>query len=148
MDEQGARARIGGGLIWHYTSLDVLATILESNCLLATEVSFQNDIRETVTADEALAAALTDLKADATMSAFAYSASRLLNDLDSGMHLSGSTESGLLENSRFIVCASADSDSLYAWRTYGNTSSIGCAIGLDPSATLGVVAPDPNFSLQ
>lgn len=122
--------------------------ILGSNCFLATEVSFQNDIRETVTADAAFKTALDTLKADTGMSAFATAASRLIDDLDSGAHLGGSTESGLLENARFIVCASADSDSLYAWRTYGSASSIGCAVGLDPEVPLSVIATDTSRAYQ
>lgn len=59
-----ARARTGGELVWHYTTLDTLALILQGNSLLATEVSFQNDIRETLTADAAFKEALEALQAD------------------------------------------------------------------------------------
>lgn len=137
------RAATEGALVWHYTSLDTLTRILDNNYLLATEVAFQNDIRETVTADSAFKAALDVLASDDGFSTFAHSAHRLLEDLDSGAHLAGSTEAALTEKSRFIVCTSVDSDSLYAWRTYAGGNSIGCAIGLDPAVPLGVVDPDP-----
>jgi hypothetical protein len=44
-ERRPSTSRPRGRLVWHYTSLDVLALILDSDCLVATEVSFQNDIR-------------------------------------------------------------------------------------------------------
>lgn len=142
MDHDAAlkRAHTPGTLVWHYTSLDTLALILRSNALLATEVGFQNDIRETETADEAFTAALEELKRDAKYGLFASHALQMLGDLSSGRVRRPSRERDLLEDARFILCASDDPDSLYAWRTYAS-GGIGCAIGLDPEIPLGVVDP-------
>lgn len=139
-DEAIDRARTPGALVWHYTNLDTLALILRSNALLATEVGFQNDIRETRTADDAFVAALNELTGHAKYGLFAAHALEMLDDLSSGEVRLPSRERDLLEDARFILCASDDPDSLYAWRTYAS-GGIGCAIGLDPSVPLGVVDP-------
>ncbi|SDS76904.1 hypothetical protein [Microbacterium paraoxydans] len=144
-DEAQARVVTEGALVWHYTSLDTVNRILENNYLLATEVSFQNDIRETVTADDAFKEALDVLSADPSFSRFVGSTRQLLGDLENGMHLGGSLDGALVDNARFILCSSGDPDSLYAWRTYGTSGAIGCAIGLDPAVPLGVVV-DPTHA--
>lgn len=137
------RARTQGELVWHYTTLDTLALILQGNFLLATEVSFQNDIRETSTADVAFREALEALTKDDKYSLFANQALSFLNDEDSWDISFGTVSPELTRNARFILCASNDPDSLYAWRTY-STGGIGCAIGLDPKVALGIVDPDPS----
>jgi len=139
------RSRTPGDLVWHYTTLDTLALILQSNSLLATEVSFQNDIRETVTADAAFREALTSLKAVDKYHQFARAALRFLDDEDQWQATVSSVSQELTRNARFILCASNDPDSLYAWRTYAH-GGISCAIGLDPKVALGVVDPDANPS--
>ena len=142
MDYNAARerARSQGDLVWHYTTLDTLALILQSNSLLATEVSFQNDIRETLTADAAFTEALEQLTEDSTYGLFARQALSFLNDEASWDPSFGLPSLELTRNARFILCASNDPDSLYAWRTYSN-GGIGCAIGLDPKVPLGIVDP-------
>ena len=147
MDRTAAlkRARTKGELVWHYTTLDTLALILQGNSLLATEVSFQNDIRETLTADAAFKEELEALTSKALYSAFARRALGFLADeiwWDSSF---GEPSKELMHDARFIVCASNDPDSLYAWRTY-SSGGIGCAIGLDPKVPLGIVDPDSNPS--
>lgn len=137
------RARTQGELVWHYTTLDTLALILQGNFLLATEVSFQNDIRETLTADAAFKETLKALTSDDRYGPFARQALRFLNDEDSWDLSFGLVSLKLTRNARFILCASNDPDSLYAWRTYSN-GGIGCAIGLDPKVSLGIVDPDPS----
>lgn len=138
LEEARERAARRGGLVWHYTSLDTLKLILESNSFLATEVSFQNDIRETETADAVVGGVLSDMMNDQKTELFARRSLRALDEVDRGF-LSGQwTEEQILKTARFILCASEEPDSLYAWRTYGGTG-IGCAIGLDPSVPLGVV---------
>lgn len=64
------RARTPGGLVWHYTTLDTLALILQNNFLLATGVSFQNDIRETSTADAVFREVLESMAVDDSHSHF------------------------------------------------------------------------------
>lgn len=137
------RARTSGELVWHYTTLDTLGLILQSNALLATEVSFQNDIRETSTADLAFRAALEELTLEREYASFAREALRFLDDEDKWQPFTGTVSHELTRNARFILCASDDPDSLYAWRTYAS-GGIGCAIGLDPDVRLGVVDPEPN----
>lgn len=140
------RARSSGELVWHYTTLDTLALILQSNSLLATEVSFQNDIRETSTADAAFREALEELNVDEKYRAyrsFARESLEYLNHEDGWQPTFASVSYELTRNARFIFCASDDPDSLYAWRTYAQ-GGIGCAIGLDPKVQLGVVDPDPS----
>lgn len=134
------RAQTPGKLVWHYTNLDTLTLILQSNCLLATEVSFQNDIRETSTADSAFMEVLGEISNNVRYSRFARDALTFLRREDdedpSFVGLAGE----LVRKARFILCASNDPDSLYAWRTYAQ-GGIGCAIGLDPGVPLGVVNP-------
>jgi hypothetical protein len=134
-----ARANTPGALVWHYTSLETLQKVLESGVLLATEVSFLNDIRETETADEAIEEWLASAATDAALAPFARSAKRLLDDFREGVPWGGDAEQELTYAARFVLCASIDNDSLYAWRTYGSPIGIGCAIGLDPSRPLGVL---------
>lgn len=139
------RARTGGELVWHYTTLDTLALILQGNSLLATEVSFQNDIRETLTADAAFEEALEALQADPTYELFARQALRFLREEPHWDPWSDLPSRQLVHEARFILCASDDPDSLYAWRTY-SSGGIGCAIGLDPKVALGIVDSDSNPS--
>lgn len=70
---------------------------------------------------------------------------RFLDDEDSWQPTSSRISNELTRNARFILCASNDPDSLYAWRTYGQ-GGISCAIGLDPNAALCVVDPAANPS--
>lgn len=149
MDYEDAKSRAAGNgeLVWHYTSLDTLKLILESNALLSTEVSFQNDISETSTADVAIAEVLKAFAEDSSVRAFSENAQRVYQDIDDGMLGGFDEESRILNASRFIVCASREPDSLYAWRTYGG-AGIGCAIGLDPSVPLGAVGSLPGRDLQ
>lgn len=137
------RARTPGELVWHYATLDTLTLILQSNSLLATEVSFQNDIRETSTADSAFREALEAMLGESDDAGFAREALNLLRDIDSGLASSDSMIGELTRDARFILCGTDDPDSLYAWRTYAH-DGIGCAIGLDPSVALGIV--DPSLS--
>ena len=135
MDEATAEARSqpdSGELMWHYTTLEALDAILTSNSLMATEVSYLNDISETQTADDAFDTALDQLS-DAHPS-FVVNARQVMAVLDDGGPFRGGEEQRLLAKARFILCASDDGDSLYAWRTYGD-----CAIGLDPHGPLGLI---------
>lgn len=49
-------------LVWHYTTLEALQSILATNTLLATEVSYQNDPREPDTGVELVVEALSLLE--------------------------------------------------------------------------------------
>lgn len=127
------------GLVWHYTTLEVLQLILASNTLLATEVRYQNDQREPETAREAIKEGLRKLSKDPAYSNFAHRTLRW-DQLEREHHGFDRGRSGaLLASSRFIFCASTDPDNLYAWRTYSGGSQTGCAIGIDPDAPLGVI---------
>lgn len=145
MDHSAAmlRARTPGELVWHYTNLDTLSTILQTNSVLATEVSFQNDIRETSTADAAFREALEKMLDEKRFKRFAREALRFLDDEDNWRVFLPSVTQDLTRNARFILCASNDPDSLYSWRTYSQ-HGIGCAIGIDPLQPLGVVDQQPS----
>lgn len=138
MEKRAAQERTvsNGGLVWHYTSVDTLSLILQTNCFLATEVSFQNDIRETETADGAFEHALYAMQSEPRFERFASNSLSFLADLN-GRAIPRTRTT----DARFILCASEAPDSLYAWRTYGSKTSFGCAIGLDPNAPLGIVDP-------
>lgn len=131
--------RDSGSLVWHYTTLDTLALILKSGHLLATEVSFLNDIRETRTADEVFGEALDGLD-NGDNAEFIHGVATMLQDIDSGQADDGGADAELLASARFVLCASLEGDSLYAWRTYSNAG--GCAIGLDPRSPLSVVTSE------
>jgi len=125
-------------LVWHYTSLGTLVDILKGRSLRATEVRFQNDPHEARSARNALAALLERAAARESAGSFASYAMQILD----GMHALTEweiNEERLLKNSRFVLCASRNEDSLYAWRTYGSVGAIGCAIGLDRRKPLGIV---------
>ncbi|MWV76018.1 DUF2971 domain-containing protein [Rathayibacter rathayi] len=126
-------------LVWHYTDLNTLQLILESNTLLATEVNYQNDPREPTTAIEAVEDALRDLGAQQTYASFARAAVRWFNDYRSANGFISGRSGELIGQSRFIFCASTDPDNLYAWRTYSAGSRTGCAVGLDPNTPFGIV---------
>lgn len=126
-------------LVWHYTTLEILQLILESNTLLATEVSYQNDPREPTTASEAIEDGLRHLATLPSYSSFAKAAIRWFNDYRSANGFIGGHSGELIGLSRFVFCASTDPDNLYAWRTYSAGSRAGCAIGLDPNEPFGVV---------
>lgn len=125
-------------LIWHYTSLGALIEILRGRSLRATEVRFQNDPHEALAARNALAMLLRKVSFDGARRSFDAQAMEVFD----GMHARSQwdiNEKWLRKTSRFILCASNDGDSLYAWRTYGSVGNIGCAIGLDRSTPLGVI---------
>lgn len=128
--------------IWHYTSLDTLSRILDNRYLLATEVGFQNDPLEDITARQAFRDSLESLKKRPQHARFAKLASQAWDDLSYGERFEFNAER-LLSRSRFLLCGSSDGDNMYAWRTYGSASSIGCAISLDASSPLGIVAESP-----
>lgn len=123
-------------LIWHYTTMGNLVNILQSRTLYATEVNFLNDIRETVAADELFSSALDVVgKSGAQYAKTFASLSRDLRNLDESRMVPNSVFEEH-EISRFILCASKDPDSLYAWRTYASKGDVACAIGLDPEIPL------------
>lgn len=127
------------GLVWHYTTLDSLQVILESGTLLATEVSYQNDPQEPDTANDAIREGLRELGKHPRYKEFSREAQRWhLEWHDHNGYVRGRVGE-LIGNSRFIFCASTHHDSLYAWRTYAAGSRIGCAVGIDPGAPLGVI---------
>lgn len=141
-EEAWERARRTGGLVWHYTSLGVLQRILENGSFYATEVNFQNDITETQTADDAFAAALAELEAIEEHAAYVRSIRGMFKiwdgEPDTFTSVYSARRDNLTNDARFIFCASQEPDHLYAWRTYGSKTDIGCAIGILPSARFDV----------
>lgn len=141
-EEAWERARETGGLVWHYTSMGVLQRILEGGAFYATEVSFQNDITETQTADDAFAAALGELESAEEHAAYVRSIRKMFEIWDERPETFSAAYSArqdeLTDDARFIFCASQEPDHLYAWRTYGSKTDIGCAIGILPDARFDV----------
>lgn len=142
MDHQTAVDQVdtADNLAWHYTTLNALTEILATNSLLATEIGFQNDLTEHETADKALEQALVDLCDDPQLGRFAENARAFLREIDRGARWEPRNIGGV-GASRFVLCGSSEPDCLYIWRTYGFGSSVGCAIGLDRSAPLGIASP-------
>lgn len=131
-----------GNLIWHYTTLDTLEKILSTQTLLATEANFQNDPNEVSYARGITAAALERAVVRH------QGAGRSLMGLASRMDDPGQSSVNLdrlLDDSRFLLCGSADGDSMYCWRTYGAIGSVGCAVGLDPAVALGIKDLTSNY---
>lgn len=128
-------------LVWHYTTLDVLQQILQGGYLLASEVSYQNDPSEPETAEEIIQTALSIMAGEQRTGPFARRAMEWLCLWNSKNGFLMGQTGKLVHSSRFILCASTDGDSLYAWRTYSGTSNQGCAIGLDLRVPLGLVSP-------
>lgn len=125
-------------LVWHYTSLSALIPILQNNSLIATEVAFQNDPYEEYSALNAMSSLLDRAGEASGVERFSSQALATFEVLQERSAYDANADR-LLAASRFIVCASVNGDSLYAWRTYGSVGSIGCAIGLDRSKPLGVI---------
>lgn len=135
-------------LVWHYTTLEALQSILSTHTLLATEVSYQNDPREPETGVELVAETLSLLEDVPAYERFARAAQRWYHEWRNGNgHIQGRV-GRLVGNSRFIFCASTDPDNLYAWRTYGAGLRTGCAIGLDPNVPLGMLADQSGHDVS
>jgi hypothetical protein len=133
------------GLVWHYTTLEALQLILESGTFLATEVGYQNDPREPETANAVIEETLRALSAEPEYAAFSRSALQWFGTYRDNNGFLYGRSGALINESRFIFCASTDPDNLYAWRTYAGASRTGCAIGLDPSVPFGLVG-DPRVA--
>lgn len=124
-------------LVWHYTTGTGLVGMLTGHKLWATSLSFMNDPGE---ADYA-----ASLLREAARGIHDRAGRYILDYLDnSGFD---GFEQGFSE--RFVVCASAASDSLDLWRSYGPTDVAGTfAVGLDRTAPLGVLdVPEAHSSL-
>lgn len=130
-------------LIWHYTTLDTLEKILESNSLLATEASFQNDPSEVSYARGLIDAALVRARERHSGPGNVLRGYVEYMDEPNGSRIN---LQGLLDASRFLLCGSSDGDSMYCWRTYGDVGTVGCAIGLDPAMQLGIEGSLPNHA--
>lgn len=124
-------------LVWHYTSLGTLISILKDRSLRATEVRFQNDPREALTARDALASLVK--RAGSPSSDFARQALEIFDGMWARSPWDVNDE-WLLKSSRFVLCASTDGDNFTNWRTYGSVGAVGCAIGLDRHQFLGVIS--------
>lgn len=125
-------------LVWHYTSLSALIPILKNNSLLATEVNFQNDPHEERAATNLLQKLLLKVGEQDGLNDFPHAATSILRGMEALSPWDFNADR-LLRNARFVLCASLNGDSLYAWRTYGSVGSVGCAIGLDRTRPLGVI---------
>lgn len=125
-------------LVWHYTSLGTLISILQNNSLMATEVGFQNDPFEEGSALKAMSTLVSKVGEHEGYEAFPRKAMEIFDVSESATHWDKNADR-FLRTARFIACASLNGDSLYAWRTYGSVGSIGCAIGLDRNHPLGVI---------
>ncbi|MCP2032606.1 hypothetical protein L1277_002716 [Okibacterium sp. HSC-33S16] len=122
-------------LVWHYTTLETLEKILSTQTLLATEANFQNDPNEVSYAQSMITAALERARGRHKGAGnFLVDLAKHLNDPPySSVNLDR-----LLDGSRFLLCGSADGDSMYCWRTYGAIGDVSCAVGLDPAVPLGI----------
>ncbi len=102
-------------ILWHYTSIDTALKILETNQLRATHSSFLNDTTEVITGAKHL---------------LSYMETKYSNQnelLDIKELLKGYSSEHI--KYFFILCFSANGDSLSQWRSY--TPNGGCAIGFD-----------------
>lgn len=122
-------------LVWHYTTLETLEQILGTQTLLATEANFQNDPHEVSYAQGMIREALE--RSVVRHSGAGKSLLQLANSMDAPWNSSVNLDR-LLESSRFLLCGSADGDSMYCWRTYGAIGSVGIAVGLDAGVPLGI----------
>lgn len=133
-------------LVWHYTSLSTLLNILDKREFWAGEASFQNDPAETQTARSVMDA-VHALAAGTELERFTQRVVGVLDHLiEPGAY--DLNEDRLLREARFVLCASADGDNLYAWRTYASKESIGCAVALDSTAPLTAVSTSSRLHVN
>jgi hypothetical protein len=103
--------------IFHYTSFDVLESILRTQTLRASNASYLNDKRELIHAFEAAQQALSTKKSTGINEKWINAFSAVLGELESN---------GLGE--RYITCFCKASDSLTMWRGYAQHKQ-GVSIG-------------------
>lgn len=108
------------GLVWHYTSPEGLAGVLQNDVLWATSAAFLNDTHEFTSGIRQLRRQLRSLMNDPAAN---ESIDRHIDELK--VDPSGA----------FILSGSRDGDSLTLWRNYGK-HSVGYAIGLRPDVPL------------
>ncbi|WP_231511363.1 hypothetical protein [Arthrobacter sp. UNC362MFTsu5.1] len=109
------------GLVWHYTSPEGLAGILQNNVLWATSAAFLNDTHEFTSGTRHLRRQLRKLSG---------------NDPETNREIDIRVAEREIDPSKaFILSASRDGDSLTLWRNYGK-HTVGYAVGLRPDVPL------------
>ncbi|MFZ3416352.1 MULTISPECIES: DUF2971 domain-containing protein [Arthrobacter] len=113
-----------GNLVWHYCDGAALKNALNSRVLWASSAAYMNDSKELMSGNEVLADRLREVQTE-----FPELQAQAL--LDTVGTYSSSRES------KFILSASNDPDSLTLWRYYGR-EQVSFAIGLDRDVDLHV----------
>jgi CRISPR/Cas system CMR-associated protein Cmr5 small subunit len=104
------------GLVYHYSSLTTLLSIIENQCLWATNIFFLNDRNE-------FKHGLNIIKEESES---------LKNDENQYILKAIETQLGEQYNSeRYVICFSKKGDLLSQWKSYGNNGT-GVSIGFDP----------------
>ncbi|WP_155854567.1 hypothetical protein [Paenarthrobacter nicotinovorans] len=109
------------GLVWHYTSPEGLAGILQNNVLWATSAAFLNDTHEFTSGARHLRRQLRKLTGNDPATN---------REIDTRL-----AEQEIDPSKAFILSASRDGDSLTLWRNYGK-HAVGYAVGLRPDVPL------------
>ena len=111
-------------VVYHYTSMEVLLSIVEHKQLWATSIRYLNDVRERDLYLEAVRQRLPNFLPDSES---------VLTDLD---------ESSSFAELPFIVSFSTEKDSLPQWRSYCPNGN-GVAIGFRPEVLKNVSFKNP-----
>lgn len=109
------------GLVWHYTSPEGLAGIVQNHVLWATSAAFLNDEHEFTTGTRYISGKLKEISGKGR---------RTAKDIDKHF-----AKRGIDPAEAFILSASWDGDSLTLWRNYAK-HTVGYAIGLRPEVHL------------
>ncbi|GAA5145398.1 hypothetical protein GCM10023340_14650 [Nocardioides marinquilinus] len=117
-------------LVWHYTNGPGLISIVSSHTLWATSAQFLNDAGEVALAVELLEGELRARAAEGG-EAFYRDAAELIEQ--------GGRDHSISPALFFVLSAARGADLLAMWRSYGGQGE-SYAIGLDPAASLAVLA--------
>lgn len=103
-------------IIYHYTSLNGLIGIIESQSLFASNLYYLNDRKEYQHGIEIILDTIKDLKNE-------KSNSPVLSEVEKNIEL-------IKQSERYVTCFSSDGDLLSQWRAYGNNGG-GISIGFN-----------------
>jgi hypothetical protein len=102
-------------ILYHYTSLNTLISIIETQSLYATNVNFLNDSKESKHGVEIVLKAIENLEKNEN--------SDILEKMKKNIDL-------LYKSEKFVTCFSKNGDLLSQWRAYGNNGK-GISLGFE-----------------
>jgi len=131
VEEVSKTCREGNGLTYHYCSLDVCKSIIEKQCIWASDMRFMNDNKEFIYGIDIVKKGLSKLKKYVQY----QDISKILLDKINEIDLNNITQ-------RFLACFSLNGDLRNQWKKYGSKGN-GVSIGFAPMDVLIELKPRP-----